>query len=318
MEAMRAFALVCLLLLCFQLPRVQTASDVKNKKAIKTQQTLLENSILKDLEKMKKNFNATIDSINKAIGGLKNFTDDSIAELKNHTRKTMNESDAILDKNLKILENYTNDRFDNFTETMLDNLERLSNHTAAERAAIISWAHTRNHRHEDILKTHVALCAHDHGHHGNTANMAVSYASASGGFMDGKKNWQVFNETCNNENCAMTVLNRTSGVFKPPKKASGLYMLTFSVTIDVWGGISRRPHQPAEYQFRKNGANLEGTSFYCNIGSSRNHDKVQGSKTILLKLGEQDEVDVVQLRDTDIADTDISFCGALIHLEKVS
>ena len=265
----------------------------------------MKNLFLKTFEKIKTNFNAAIDSINKAIGGLKKYTDDSVVELKSHTRKFMEEGDKIHEKNLKKLEEYTHDRFDTFNKTMVENLDRLSDHTASERGAIIDWAHNRSHHHEDILKTHVALCAHDHGHHGNTKNIAVNYNSSSGSFMDGKKNWQVFNETCNNEHCAMTVLNRDSGKFKPPKNASGLYLLTFSVTMDVWGGISVRPHQPAEYQFRKNGVNIEGTSFYCNIGSSRQHDKVQGSKTILLKLEEQDEVDVVQLRDTDIADTDI-------------
>ena len=313
----RGFALPWILLLvCFQLSSVQAAHPAKNKKAIKDQQDLLENSILTDIETIKEKFNATVDGINKAMTALKKFTDDSIEELEIHTRKDMEANDAILDNNLRVLEEYTHERFDNFTSTMLENLGRLSNHTALERNAIIEWAHTRSHRHEDILKTHVALCAYDHGHHGNTKDVVVNYNSATGGFMDGKKNWQVFNETCNHEVCANEVLNRATGVFKPPKNAAGLYMFTFSVTMDVWDYSSGT--EPAEYQFRKNGAKLDGTNFYCDIGSSRHHDQVQGSKTILLKLGEDDEVDVVQLRDTDIADSRISFCGALIHLDKVS
>ena len=67
------------------------------------------------------------------MGALKNFTDKSIEELKNHTRKNMNGSDTFLDKNLRDLENYTRDMFDNFTETMLLNLDRLSNHDARGR-----------------------------------------------------------------------------------------------------------------------------------------------------------------------------------------
>merc|ERR1712107_589779 len=86
--------------------------------------------------------------------------------------------------------------------------------------------------------------------------------------------------------------------------------------MDVWEYT--RGREPAEYQFRKNGVNIKGTSFYCDVGWSTNHDQVQGSKTILLKLSDNDEVDVVQLRDTDIADSRISFCGALIHLDKAS
>ena len=124
----------CLLffLFLFQLRPVEAQAKkiADNKKAIKKQQDLLEVTILKDLEKIKEKFNKTVDNINEAIGALKNFTDISIEELKNHTRKNMNESDAILDKNLRVLENYTHDRFDNFNKTMLENLDRLSNHTA--------------------------------------------------------------------------------------------------------------------------------------------------------------------------------------------
>ena len=44
---------------------------------------------------------------------------------------------------------------------------------------------------------------------------------------------------------------------------------------------------------------------------------VSGSNTILLKLEEDDEVGVKQLEDTDIPDYSVSFCGTLIHLDKV-
>merc|ERR1711936_564776 len=86
--------------------------------------------------------------------------------------------------------------------------------------------------------------------------------------------------------------------------------------MDTWEAT--RGLEPAEYQFRKNKEKLVGTSFYCDIGSSRDRDKVQGSKTIFLKLDEDDEVDVVKLRDTAIADSRMSFCGALIHLDKAT
>ena len=303
-----------LLLVYFQLS--SAGHHAENKNYIKEQQDLIEKSILEDFKKIKENFNATVDAINKAMTGLKKFTDDSVLELEKHMRTDMEAKDAALDKNLGILEEYTRFMSDTFMSTMLENLERLSKHTALERAAIRDWAHTRSHRHEDILKTHVALCAYDHGHHGNTKDAVVNYNSATGGFMDGKKNWQVFNETCNHEFRANEVLNRATGAFKPPKNAAGLYMFTFSVTMDVWDYSSGI--EPAEYQFRKNGDKLNGTKFYCDIGSSRNHDQVQGSKTILLKLGEADKVDVVQLWDTDIADSRMTFCGALIHLDKVN
>ena len=305
-----------LLLVYFHLTSVQAATAAENNKFIKAQQDVLEKNILEDFKKIKEKFNATVDTINKAMAGIKQFTDDSIKELETHMKTDLKARDAALDKNLGILEEYTHAMSDKFMSTMLENLNRLGKHTASEREAIIKWAHKRSHHHEDILKTQVALCAYDHGHHGNTKDVVVNYNSATGGFLDGKKNWQVFNKTCNEEACANEVLNRTTGAFKPPKNAAGLYMFTFSVTMDVWDYSSGM--EPAEYQFRKNGAKLTGTNFYCDIGSSRDHDQVQGSKTILLKLGEADEVDVVQLWDTDIADSSMTFCGALIHLDKVN
>merc|ERR1712061_104900 len=120
----------------------------------------------------------------------------------------------------------------------------------------------------------------------------------------------------------MRVLNRTSGMFKVPTGATGLYLFTFSVTMDT---ADLNTTEPSEYEFVKNGMPIPGTRIYSDAGVRRPghgqtgiYDMVSGSNTILLKLEEDDEVGVKQLEDTDIPDYSVTFCGTLIHLDKAS
>ena len=54
-------------------------------------------------------------------------------------------------------------------------------------------------------------------------------------------------------------------------------------------------------------------------GSTRfSNDKAPGSKTIFLDLNVGDQVDVVQLRHKTAHDVKLSFCGLLLHLNKVT
>ena len=79
------------------------------------------------------------------------------------------------------------------------------------------------------------------------------------------------------------------------------------------------------YEFVKNGAAIPGTRIVSDAGlphpaegKSAIYDTTPASNTIFLKLEEEDEVAVRQLMETDIPDYHVSFCGSLIHLEKVS
>ena len=72
----RGVALPWLLLLVY----FQLSSAGHHAEYIKEQQKLIETSILEDFKKIKENFNATVDAINKAMTGLKKFTDDSIQD----------------------------------------------------------------------------------------------------------------------------------------------------------------------------------------------------------------------------------------------
>ena len=97
-------------------------------------------------------------------------------------------------------------------------------------------------------------------------------------------------------------------------------MFTFSVTMDTADFNS----ESSMYEFVKNGAAIPGTRIYSDAGlphpkegRSAIYDTTPASNTIFLKLEEEDEVAVRQLMDTDIPDYHVSFCGSLIHLEKV-
>merc|ERR1719189_1619493 len=111
--------------------------------------------------------------------------------------------------------------------TMKGNFERLNNISREERASMIEWIHQRNHRHEDLFKSHIGLCVFDQTHKGIGV---VTYSSPNGGYIDNHKNWRVSNVTrpdnCCCEDCAMKVLNRQTGFFTVPDNGAGLYMFT--------------------------------------------------------------------------------------------
>ena len=174
------------------------------------------------------------------------------------------------------------------------------------------------------MKSEIGLCVFDHGHRGVDR---VTYNSAHGGYIDGHTSWRVFNVTrpdnccpgsvtdyC--EDCAMKVLNRQTGKFTVPPNAAGLYMFTFSATMDTYDGKNR--FSPNEYMFEKNEELLDETGLYADAGSNWKNDKVPGSQTIFLRLEDGDKVSVRQTRAKYGMDQHISFCGALIHLKKVT
>ena len=92
-----------------------------------------------------------------------------------------------------------------------------------------------------------------------------------------------------------------------PQNADGLYLFTSSITMDTWDF----------YYFRKNGRKILGSELYGDAGSNEDHDKLPGSRTILVELNAGDSIDVFQQKKRDIPDRQASFCGSLIHLRKV-
>merc|ERR1712180_263046 len=234
----------------------------------------------------------------------------------------MKTGDTTIKENIKKLEEHIRNKIHEVNEKMVANLKALSKASAKQRKSIRDWNNERSTKHEEILGSHISLCAYDYGDYGKGKDHIVTYNSARGGYLDGHKSWQVLGgPKHNDEAMAMKVLNRTAGTFQVPKNASGLYMFTFSVTMDTADFNS----ESSMYEFVKNGTAIDGTRIYSDAGlphprkgMSAIYDTTPASNTIFLKLEAEDEVAVRQLMDTDIPDYHVSFCGSLIHLEKAS
>ena len=310
-------ASLLLVLLVISLAGVQ-ASGVnkqvkKNKEDIeKLSQFIREDVIKPDHLKIEEKFDKLIDEINKGFEGLRTYVEHSVKQLADHTKDQMTKSDERDMKNIKMLEVKTKNMFESMNETMMNNLDKLSTTTETERQSIIDWAHQRAVLHENILKTKVAVCAHDHASFGPEA--VVQYDSTSGGYIDNSYSIRMIDQDCgDSDDCAKTVLNKDTGVFTVPEKAGGVYMFTFTVLMDTWDTSLK----PSAYKFRKNEKILEGTMIHSDVGYNHIHDIVPGSRTILLELDAGDRVDVFQDEATDLTNYKVSFCGALIYLEKV-
>jgi len=318
----RLIALV-LLVLVFASASFQDESLAdKNKEDIVKHEEILKEKVAADLQELKTKFKELVTTVNSKLTELRDYTKDAIEKLQEDTTAHMNAGDTTIKENIKNLEEHIRNKVNEVNEKMVENLKALSKASAKQRKDIRDWNNERSRKHEEILGTHVSLCAYDYGDYAKGKNHVVTYNSARGGYLDGHKSWQVLGgPKHNDEAMAMKVLNRTAGTFQVPKNASGLYMFTFSVTMDTADFNS----ESSMYEFVKNGAAIPGTRIYSDAGlphprkgRSAIYDTTPASNTIFLKLEEYDEVAVRQLKETDIPDYHVSFCGSLIHLEKAT
>ena len=307
------------ILLCFAWMVAQVSGTYNeqarlNGRAIESQWLTLEDSVMRDVLELKESFNKIVGDINTAFGEYRAFTEGSVTELNLHIDSEMKQNDEALEENTKLLEDFTKSQVKEMDKTLLGNLQNLSSTMAQERSSIVSWAHQRSTFHEDILKTDVALCAFDYDDEKRTG--VVNYNGRHSGYLTDQKSWRVFNETCNQESCAKEVLNRDTGRFTVPQNADGLYLFTFSITMDTFDYLEG--HTWDYYYFRKNGHKVTGTGLYGNVGSNPHSDMFPGSRTIILDLEAGDYVDVFQTKGKAVPDLQALFCGSLIHLTKVS
>jgi len=294
----------------------------KNKEDIVKHEEILKEQVTADLQELKNKFKELVTKVNSKLTELRDYTKDAIEKLQEDTTANMNAGDITIKENINNLEEHIRNKVNEVNEKMVQNLKALSKASAKQRKSIRDWNNERSTKHEEILGTHVSLCAYDYGDYGKGKDHIVTYNSARGGYLDGHKSWQVLGgPKYNDEAMAMKVLNRTAGTFQVPKNASGLYMFTFSVTMDTADFNS----ESSMYEFVKNGTAIDGTRIYSDAGlphprkgMSAIYDTTPASNTIFLKLEEYDEVAVRQLMDTDIPDYHVSFCGSLIHLEKAT
>ena len=307
------------ILLCFAWMVAQVSGTYNeqarlNERAIESQWLTLEDSVMRDVLELKESFNKIVGDINTAFGEYRAFTEGSVTELNLHIESEMKQNDEALEENTKLLEDFTKSQVKEMDKTLLENLQTLSTTMAQERSSIVSWAHQRSTFHEDILKTDVALCAFDYDDEKRTG--VVNYNGRHSGYLTDQKSWRVFNETCNQESCAKEVLNRDTGRFTVPQNADGLYLFTFSITMDTFDYLEG--HTWDYYYFRKNGYKVTGTGLYGNVGSNPHSDMFPGSRTIILDLEAGDYVDIFQTKGKAVPDLQALFCGSLIHLTKVS
>merc|ERR1712012_195391 len=318
----RLIALV-LLVLVFASASFQDESLAdKNKEDIVKHEEILKEKVAADLQELKTKFKELVTTVNSKLTELRDYTKDAIEKLQEDTTAHMNAGDTTIKENIKNLEEHIRNKVNEVNEKMVENLKALSKASAKQRKDIRDWNNERSRKHEEILGTHVSLCAYDYGDYAKGKNHVVTYNSARGGYLDGHKSWQVLGgRKHNDEAMAMKVLNRTAGTFQVPKNASGLYTFTFSVTMDTADFSS----ESSMYEFVKNGEAIAGTRIYSDAGlphprkgRSAIYDTTPASNTIFLKLKEYDEVAVRQLKETDIPDYHVSFCGSLMHLEKAT
>merc|ERR1711899_623109 len=269
---------------------------------------------MRDVLELKESFNKIHEDINQAFGEFRAYTEGSIEDLSKQIVAELGKSDRVLESSTENLEDLTKSKVVEMNKTLLENLQTLSSTMAEERRSIVDWANERSSIHENLLKTDVTLCAYDDVQ-SNRRKGVVRYNGRQSGFLNDQKSWQLFNESCKQESCATEVLNRNTGRFTVPQNAEGLYLFTFSITMDTWDFIEG--HTWAFYYFRKNGRKILGSELYGDAGSNEDHDKLPGSRTILLELNAGDSIDVFQQKKRDIPDRQASFCGSLIHLRKV-
>ena len=340
--------ILLILSLIYEAPCKDALVD-ENLAAIQKHEEIFKKTVEVDLVVIGQQFNNFLNDLNMEMKNVRDFVKESIEEIQTEAEKNMEKSDKVLEDNMKALRVALDSTFSGMNTITMANLDALGTKTMDEREMLIDWIHQRNHLQEDILKTDVALCAYTSTHYSgsgqtiwpvtyynhpdeemnlDSARPSYNPAGDNGGYVDDKLDWRVFNKTCpgeaccskpHEEACAMEVLNRSSGVFKVPANAGGLYMFSFGVTMDT-RDFDWLPSEKNEYQFRKNKAIVGGVSIFADAAPNEKSDRVPGSMTVLLQLEENDEVDVVQTRkrkSRDIPDYNPTFCGTLIHLEKV-
>merc|ERR1712013_555756 len=249
--------------------------------------------------------------LNNNFGILKTYVEESISELEGFIMNETKSADETIMTNVNSLKNNTQKNFDNLAKRMLENDQALKNGSVNETKKIIDWAHGRFKRHEEMMRTHISICAYTFAHFGKGV---VNYEQgADNGFL-GNPRYRIDDETCesNKNQCLENVLNREKGTFTVPKDMGGVYEFTFAVIMDTYAHET----DSSNYIFRKNGSQLKGTDIFGEVGFDTTHDKIQASRTIFLHLNAGDFVDVEQINPTDVSDYRVTFCGSLLHQNR--
>ena len=180
------FGLACLSILSTNILVLATSgpSEHQDKRDIEHFQEVLQTRVREDILEIQEKFDALVEEVGTTLEALGNYTKESIEELREFSTANIKKRDKNLDENTRLLEGYANDRINKLESTMVENFERLNNNSREERASMIEWIHQRNHRHEDLFKSHIGLCVYDQTHKGIGV---VTYNSPKGGYIDDHK-----------------------------------------------------------------------------------------------------------------------------------
>ena len=269
----------------------------ENEKDLEKMQIALDEMVRVDLLAILEQQKALTTEINSNLGKLKTYVKEQITELKDFVMDETKKADETIMDDVNSLKDNTKQNFDDLAQRMLENDQALGMASEEETKAIIDWAHGRFKRHEEMMRTHISICAYTFAHFGMGV---VNYdRDEESGFLEDAK-YQIDNTTCerNQNQCMDNILDREKGTFTVPVDMGGVYEFTFAVIMDTFA----HHNDPSNYIFRKNEKELIGTDIFGEVGFDNNHDKIQASRTIFLHLNGGDIVDVAQTNPTDVSD----------------
>merc|ERR1712012_966837 len=135
----------------------------KNKDDIVKHEDILKDKVATDLQELKTKIKQFVENVNSKLTELRTKTKEAIEKLQEDTAANMKNGDTTIKDNIKKLEEHIRNKINEVNEKMVDNLKALSGATSKERTSIRNWNDDRSTKHENILGTHVSLCAYDHG-----------------------------------------------------------------------------------------------------------------------------------------------------------
>merc|ERR1712037_1044796 len=190
MAARMGFVLMCLLLIIMTANGQESLAD-KNKRDIDKHQEILQDNVMADLQTLKEKFKNLVEHVNGKLTELRAYTTEAIQKLKEDADSNMRVGDTTIKENTDKLEAYIREKINDLNTKMGENLKALSSASSDQRMFIRDWNDKRSQQHENILGTHVSLCAYDHGDFADVKALpqVVTYNSTRGGFLDQRRCW---------------------------------------------------------------------------------------------------------------------------------
>merc|ERR1712223_794092 len=219
-------------------------------------------------------------------------------------QETLTKLQVTSDENLGAIVNQTKENHEALEVQSRENDKHISEETSRNFNALLSGPKGRLSQHEQMLNTHVAVCAEQYN---NIGYGPVTYQQTSmksviiGG--DVKK---------------VNILDPRQGEFVVPPGAEGTYQFSFTAIIDTLKGLDDTL-APASFVFTIRGAGgataptaLSETTLTATVGQPGG-DKAPASRSILLDLKAGEKVAIYQQRKRAESSYRLTFCAHLIR-----